>query len=86
MLFLEEPLIIKYGGHEDQLSTKYWGMDRFRIYALEKILSSKVLSPGQFEAALEMFREKIRIYILGAEKREKFEEAEEFRQKLKPFN
>jgi len=33
---LEEKLTIKYGGHSDQLSTKYWGMDRFRIRALAK--------------------------------------------------
>ena len=28
--YIERPLIRKYGGHEDQLSAKYWGMDRFR--------------------------------------------------------
>ena len=33
---LEEKLTIKYGGADDQLSTKYWGMDRFRIKALYK--------------------------------------------------
>lgn len=36
--FLDEKLIIKRGGHADQLSKKYWGMDRFRIQALEKLL------------------------------------------------
>lgn len=35
---LPEALITKYGGHPDQLSTKYWGMDRFRVRALEKHL------------------------------------------------
>jgi len=33
---LEEKLTIKYGGHADQLSAKHWGMDRFRIRALNK--------------------------------------------------
>jgi len=33
---LEEKLTIKYGGHTDQLSSKHWGMDRFRIRALDK--------------------------------------------------
>ena len=35
---VSEKLIIKYAGHEDQLSFKHWGMDRFRIEALEKLL------------------------------------------------
>ena len=34
--FLDNPLVVKYGGHNDQLSKKYWGMDRFRIKSLEK--------------------------------------------------
>jgi len=35
---LPEKLIVKTGGHADQLSRKYWGMDRYRVLALEKIL------------------------------------------------
>ncbi|MFC1477568.1 glycosyltransferase family 2 protein, partial [candidate division KSB1 bacterium] len=35
---IDEHLTIKYGGHEDQLSRKLWGMDRFRVYALRKLL------------------------------------------------
>ena len=31
-------LIKKYGGHADQLSRRYWGMDRFRIYSMRKLL------------------------------------------------
>ena len=37
ILLVEEPLTIKYNGHKDQLSKKYWGMDRFRIQSLEKL-------------------------------------------------
>ena len=37
--FIDEPLIIKKGGHSDQLSGAHWGMDRFRIYSIEKILN-----------------------------------------------
>jgi hypothetical protein len=37
---IEEPQIKKYGGHEDQLSQKLWGMDRFRINALQKIIDT----------------------------------------------
>ena len=42
--FLTRPLIVKRGGHEDQLSQRYWGMDRFRIKALEKALTMDLSS------------------------------------------
>jgi len=34
---INEKLITKYGGHDDQLSTKFWGMDRFRVRSLENL-------------------------------------------------
>ena len=37
---LDEPLVIKRGGHADQLSRRYWGMDRFRVAALLKLLAA----------------------------------------------
>ncbi|MFQ5852436.1 MAG: glycosyltransferase, partial [Candidatus Binatia bacterium] len=37
---IPEPLVIKRGGHGDQLSRSTWGLDRFRILALEKLLRS----------------------------------------------
>ena len=40
ILFLEEPLIVKVGGHPDQLSQSRWGLDRYRLQALVKIYSS----------------------------------------------
>jgi glycosyltransferase involved in cell wall biosynthesis len=35
---VDKKLITKYGGDADQLSMKHWGMDRFRVQALEKLL------------------------------------------------
>jgi len=56
--YIEEPLIYKYGGHEDQLSRQYWGMDRFRVIALQKILSDDfylaALSVDERDAAHSM--------------------------------
>jgi len=37
---INEKLITKYAGHNDQLSFKHWGMDRFRVKSLEKFLES----------------------------------------------
>ena len=46
---VDEPLVIKRGGHPDQLSGQ-WGLDRFRIRALVKLLAEpdlpEPLRPG----------------------------------------
>ena len=70
VLYIDTPLLIKYGGHKDQLSREYWGMDRFRVEALSKILRSNVLSRSQRMAAKETLVKKCMILINGAEKRE----------------
>ena len=69
--YIEHPLIRKYGGHEDQLSAKYWGMDRFRVKALAKLLAQSTLSIEQEVLTKRMLREKCRILMSGAEKRDK---------------
>ena len=67
--FCEQPCINKYGGHEDQLSGQYWGMDRFRVQALEKIIKQP-LSDKDRAAAIEMLKQKLNILSAGAKKRE----------------
>ena len=37
---INKKLITKYAGHENQLSFKHWGMDRFRVISLEKLLKT----------------------------------------------
>ena len=69
--YIEHPLIRKYGGHEDQLSAKYWGMDRFRVKALAKLLAQSTLSIEQEVLTKRMLREKCRILMNGAVKRDK---------------
>ena len=73
--FLREKLILKRGGHRDQLSRKYWGMDRWRIYALDKLLRGDDLNMQQREWVTEMLINKSSILIQGFEKRGKTEEA-----------
>ena len=41
ILFIDEPLIIKYGGHSDQLSKNIDGIEIYRIRSLEKLLRNK---------------------------------------------
>ena len=77
--FLSDKLIVKRGGHEDQLSRKYWGMDRWRVYALEKLLRGGNLNPKQRGWVIEMLIEKSDVLIQGFFKRGKSEEAEVYR-------
>ncbi|MCK9485051.1 MAG: glycosyltransferase [Candidatus Marinimicrobia bacterium] len=64
---LPEKLIVKTGGHADQLSRKYWGMDRYRVLALEKILQAD-LTPQQTELVLDEIIKKLTILSAGRTK------------------
>ncbi len=75
---IDEKLIVKRGGHGDQLSSSVPNLDRYRIKAIEKILSYDNLKPEYRAAALEELEIKCRIYAQGAEKRGKTEEAREY--------
>jgi glycosyltransferase involved in cell wall biosynthesis len=81
VLYVEQPLIIKYGGHPDQLSRRYPAMDRFRIEALEKIIQRGTLSQADWHAAVQTLLQKIRIYTDGAQKRKRWQEVVSYRQK-----
>ena len=79
--YVPEPRILKYGGHPDQLSRQHWGMDRFRIRALEKVIKSGLLNVGDREAACEVLIRKAEILAAGARKRNKTEQAEIYESK-----
>jgi glycosyltransferase involved in cell wall biosynthesis len=81
VLYIDKPLIIKEGGHSDQLSRHHWGMDRFRVHALEKILASNTLDAANHAAALTMLMEKLAIVIKGAVKHGNHELLESYREK-----
>jgi glycosyltransferase involved in cell wall biosynthesis len=71
---IDTPLIVKHGGHADQLS----GMpelDKYRIQSLVRILKQGCLSELQQKAALTTLEEKCRVYAGGCLKRGKLEEA-----------
>ena len=62
---LNEKLMTRHGGHSDQLSRKLWGIDRFRVQSLHKILSQEDLRSGDRSAAIRMLRKKCEILIKG---------------------
>ena len=65
---VDTALTTKYAGHADQLSTSVWGLDRFRIRALHKILTSSMLNPSQHEVATQEIIRKSEIFIAGCQK------------------
>jgi glycosyltransferase involved in cell wall biosynthesis len=85
VLLIEEPQIKKYGGHEDQLSQKFWGMDRFRINALQKIIDAGQLSNENQQAAVSMLLKKAEIYFNGLTKRKKTDEANDYRELIERY-
>ncbi len=62
---VNEALVTKTGGHSDQLSTAEWGLDRYRILAMEKHLDSELPSDLQ-RAVLEELITKGTIVATGA--------------------
>jgi glycosyltransferase involved in cell wall biosynthesis len=74
---IDEALIIKRGGHEDQLSRNPM-LDKYRIEALKKILSQHLLTSEHRSAAVAKLREKCMIYATGCQKRGRYQEAEEY--------
>ena len=66
---IEIPLVIKRGGHADQLSHRFWGMDRFRVATLCKLLESGMLSMEQRRLTEQMLRKKCTILVQGARNR-----------------
>jgi glycosyltransferase involved in cell wall biosynthesis len=84
VLLVDEPLVIKHGGHDDQLSRSIWGLDRFRVRALQKILVDGGLSRTQRAAARRMLEHKVQIVAAGAAKRGRHELAARYRAALRP--
>lgn len=75
--FINEKLITKYAGHEDQLSFKHWGMDKFRVKTLEKFLKT----PYEY-LVLETLKEKYLLLLKGSVKYDRIADIEFYESKL----
>ncbi len=69
--FIPEKLVVRHGGHRDQLSARYPAMDRFRVYSIVKLLAKDddSLNPDYRRHAAATALEKARILRDGALKR-----------------
>lgn len=85
ILFNAEYLTTKFGGHIDQLSKKYQAMDRFRIYALKKLLVNTQLNIEQRTLVKDSLKKKLQIFLNGAKKHGNLHEYEAFKTEYKDF-
>ena len=76
---IDKKLITKYGGDEDQLSTKFWGMDRFRVKTLEKLLE---MSDLKEELIKSMLIKKYSLLLKGALKHDKILSIKTYEKKI----
>lgn len=74
---IDSPLIVKRGGHPDQLSRQFWGMDRFRIRALEKALELDLTREQESLVRREIVK-KCAVLTQGFRKRKKIEEEQKY--------
>lgn len=72
---IAKPMMVRYGGHADQLSTRFPAQDRFRIRAITLLLDGTALDPAQRALAVSALGDKLRVYQAGCLKRGKTEEA-----------
>lgn len=76
-LLVDAPLTVKHGGRPDQVSVQFGtGMDRLRLRALEKILSSSFLAPAQARMVKAELVRKALIYGNGCLKHGRIEEGQ----------
>jgi glycosyltransferase involved in cell wall biosynthesis len=85
VLFIDKKLIIKRGGHTDQLSARSWGNDRYRVMALEKLLRSQTLGAGEKRMASGELVSKCRILSRGFHKRGKGREGKWYEELAKRY-
>jgi glycosyltransferase involved in cell wall biosynthesis len=81
---IDKKLITKYGGADDQLSTKFWGMDRFRVKALEKLLDLE-LSKDKKDLVIKTLVHKYTLLLKGAIKYDRILDINAYKTKIERY-
>ena len=71
---IDKPLIVKRGGHADQLS-RMPELDKYRIRSICNLLDRGYISKNQHQASVNMLKNKCAIYAQGCRKRGRAEDA-----------
>jgi glycosyltransferase involved in cell wall biosynthesis len=74
-----ETLVVKRGGHPGQLSRSTWGLDRYRVAALAKLLATRPLAGADRAAVVATLARKAEVLASGAARRGRHEEAHRYR-------
>ena len=83
--FIDKKLIVKRGGHPDQLSRRSWGNDQYRVKALLKMLETNHLD-GRLRSFTEKeLLKKCEILAKGYLKRGKSEEGNHYKTLIERF-
>lgn len=83
--FVPEALVVKHGGHDDQLSRRFPVMDQFRIRALDRLLRSDAvehLTSEEVTEAVAVLEKKVSIVAQGARRRGRAPEADNLEARL----
>lgn len=80
--FISKKLIVKRGGHPDQLSHTIPLLDKYRVYALEKVLNFTDDEKIR-ELIIKEMKKKLTILLKGAIKRGKIKDARFYNDKLR---
>ena len=85
IFFINRKLIIKRGGHPDQLSQRSWGNDRYRVMALEKLLSEPTIGSEETEMILKEMKKKCSVLCKGFLKRGNEMEGRQYQEMMKRY-
>jgi glycosyltransferase involved in cell wall biosynthesis len=85
IFFINRKLIIKLGGHPDQLSQRSWGNDRCRVIALEKLLSEPYITSEERGMILEEMKRKCQILSKGFFKRRNEVEGRHYQEMMRRY-
>lgn len=79
---IDKKLVIKRGGHNDQLSRNIPYLDRFRVYSMTKLLDNYQLDTEKMRYLKKSLTEKCTILCNGLKKKAKLKEAKYYEQLL----
>ena len=85
IFFINRKLIIKQGGHPDQLSQRSWGNDQYRVVAMEKLLSESYIGTEEREMVLKEMKKKCQILSKGFFKRGNELEGSHYQEIMKQY-
>ncbi|MDA3810253.1 MAG: glycosyltransferase [Spirochaetaceae bacterium] len=76
--YIDEALVIKNAGHEDQLSAKYDYIELFKINSLKDLVDKRAFPEARLSIAKKELARKCKIYSKGCQKRGKDVEAKKY--------